>query len=183
MSEDTGNAAVEDGATEIIGGMIIDKVTKLTRTNTMMAFLTLEDLAGTVEILVFPRDYERLKEKLFTDNKVFIRGRVTVEEEKPAKLILQDLIPFDEIPKELWIQYASIEDYKNREQELFRNLSDSEGNDRVVIYCRKEKKRKILPANCNVSIDQNLLDSLYAACGRQNVAVMEKSIEKQGKLW
>lgn len=183
VSEDTGNAAVEDGATEIIGGMIIDKVTKLTRTNTMMAFLTLEDLAGTVEILVFPRDYERLKEKLFTDNKVFIRGRVTVEEEKPAKLILQDLIPFDEIPKELWIQYASIEDYKNREQELFRNLSDSEGNDRVVIYCRKEKKRKILPANCNVSIDQNLLDSLYAACGRQNVAVMEKSIEKQGKLW
>ncbi len=183
VSEDTGNAAVEDGATEIIGGMIIDKVTKLTRTNTMMAFLTLEDLAGTVEILVFPRDYERLKEKLFTDNKVFIRGRVTVEEEKPAKLILQDLIPFDEIPKELWIQYASIEDYKNREQELFRNLSGSEGNDRVVIYCRKEKKRKILPANCNVSIDQNLLDSLYAACGRQNVAVMEKSIEKQGKLW
>lgn len=183
VSEDTGNALVEDGEVEIIGGMIIEKTTKLTRTNTMMAFLTIEDLAGTVEVLVFPRDYERLREKLSQENKVFIRGKVTVEEEKPAKLILQDLIPFDEIPKELWIQYASIEEYQSREKELFGLLSVSEGNDRVVIYCQKEKKRKILPRNCNVHIGEALLSSLYQAYGRQNIAVMEKSIEKQGKLW
>jgi DNA polymerase-3 subunit alpha len=178
VSEDTGNAAVTDGATEIIGGMIIEKKTKLTRTNTMMAFLTIEDLAGTVEVLVFPRDYERFREKLKEDNKVFIKGRVTVEEEKPAKLILQDLILFSEVPRELWLQYRSIEEYREKEQELFRLLSASEGNDRVIIYCQAEKKRKMLPANCNVHIDTALLDSLALAYGRKNIAVKEKSIEK-----
>jgi DNA polymerase-3 subunit alpha len=178
VSEDTGSASVTDGAIEIIGGMIIEKTTKLTRTNTMMAFLTIEDLAGTAEVLVFPRDYERFREKLAEDNKVFIKGKVTVEEEKPAKLILQDLILFNEVPRELWIQYSSIEEYRLKEQELFQILSSSPGNDRVIIYCRAEKKRKMLPVNRNVHIDAALLDSLRLTYGRKNVAVKEKSIEK-----
>ncbi len=178
VSEDTGNALVEDGEIEIIGGMIIEKTTKLTRTNSMMAFLTIEDLAGTVEVLVFPRDYERLREKLIEENKVFIKGKVTVEEEKPAKLILQELIPFDEIPKELWVQYPSIEEYRAKEQELFKFLSISDGNDRVVIYCQKEKKRKLLPRSCNIHLSSRLLDELSHLCGKENIAVIEKSIEK-----
>ncbi len=169
---------VEDGEIEIIGGMIIEKTTKLTRTNSMMAFLTIEDLAGTVEVLVFPRDYERLREKLIEENKVFIKGKVTVEEEKPAKLILQELIPFDEIPKELWVQYPSIEEYRAKEQELFKLLSISDGNDRVVIYCQKEKKRKLLPRSCNIHLSSRLLDELSHLCGKENIAVIEKSIEK-----
>ncbi len=178
VSEDTGNALVEDGEIEIIGGMIIEKTTKLTRTNSMMAFLTIEDLAGTVEVLVFPRDYERLREKLIEENKVFIKGKVTVEEEKPAKLILQELIPFDEIPKELWVQYPSIEEYRAKEQELFKFLSISDGNDRVVIYCQKEKKRKLLARSCNIHLSSRLLDELSHLCGKENIAVIEKSIEK-----
>lgn len=169
---------VEDGEIEIIGGMIIEKTTKLTRTNSMMAFLTIEDLAGTVEVLVFPRDYERLREKLVEENKVFIKGKVTVEEEKPAKLILQELLLFDEIPKELWIQYPSIEEYRIKEQELFNLLSISDGNDRVIIYCQKEKKRKLLPKNCNVHLSSGLLAKLSELCGKENIAVIEKSIEK-----
>lgn len=178
VSEDTGNASVEDGEQEIIGGMIIEKTTKLTRTNTMMAFLTIEDLAGTVEVLVFPRDYERLREKLVEENKVFIKGKVTVEEEKPAKLILQELFPFDEIPRELWLQYESIDIYKEKEKELLGLLSNSQGNDKVVIYCRREKKHKVLPRNCNVHLDSAFLEKCYQLYGKQNVAILEKSIEK-----
>lgn len=183
VSEDTNHALVKDGEIQVIGGMIIDKVTKLTKSNTMMAFLTVEDLAGTVDVLVFPRDYEKFREKLFIDHKVFIRGKVTVEEEKPAKLIFMDLISFDDLPKEVWIQYASIAEYKQREQQLLEVIAPFAGNQRVVVYCREEKKRKVLPARYGVKIEENLLEKLSSLFGRQNVAVVEKSIEKTGKLW
>ncbi len=60
--EETGRTKVHDGAKEIIGGMITDKTVKHTKTNQMMAFVTVEDLLGTVEVVVFPRDYESNRE-------------------------------------------------------------------------------------------------------------------------
>jgi len=173
VSEETGMALVSDGDIELIGGMITEKTTKLTRTNSMMAFITLEDLAGTVEVLVFPRDYEKYRAQLYEENRVFIKGRVTVEEERPAKLILQKLIPFEKVPKELWLQFTSIEEYRNMEKAVRDSLDLSNGNDTVVIYCRSEKKRKILS---NVHINDKLLSSLRGLIGEENVAIVEKKI-------
>ena len=74
LDEETGAAKVHDGAKEIIGGIIATLAIKYTKTNKTMAILTLEDLLGTVEVVVFPRDYEKYKEYLQEENKVFIRG-------------------------------------------------------------------------------------------------------------
>ena len=57
--EESGVPKVYDGQKVIIGGMITEKTIKYTRNNKVMAFLTVEDLLGTVEIVVFPRDYEK----------------------------------------------------------------------------------------------------------------------------
>ena len=77
LDEETGHTKVHDGAKEIIGGMITEKTIKHTKTNQMMAFITIEDLLGTVEVVVFPRDYEKNRDYLEADSKVFVRGRVS----------------------------------------------------------------------------------------------------------
>ena len=96
---------MHDGAKEIIGGMITEKTIKHTKTNQMMAFITVEDLLGTVEVVVFPRDYEKNRDYLEVDSKVFVRGRVSEEDDKPSKMICEKIIPFERTKKELWIQF------------------------------------------------------------------------------
>ena len=79
---------VRDNQKVIIGGMITEKNVKYTKTNKVMAFLTVEDLVGTVEVMVFPRDYEKWQNMINEDARVFIQGRVSAEDDKASKLIL-----------------------------------------------------------------------------------------------
>lgn len=99
--EETGFPKVVDGAKVIVGGMITDKKIKYTKNNKTMAFLTLEDLLGTLEIVVFPRDYERNAALMQEDAKVFIQGRVSAEDDKASKLICEKMYAFEDMPREL----------------------------------------------------------------------------------
>ena len=177
--EETGHSKVRDGSREVVGGLIAAKTIKHTKTNKVMAFLTLEDLLGTVEVVVFPKDYEKNKQYLEDDSKIFVRGRVSEEDESDSKLICENIVPFEEIKKELWIQYENKAEYLKEEQNLYQMLKSSEGPDSVVIYCKEEKAIKRLPMNRNVGIDQILLGRLTNCYGEKRVKVVEKSIEKQ----
>ena len=175
--DDTGRTKVHDGARVIIGGMITDKTVKHTKTNQMMAFVTVEDLLGTVEVVVFPRDYEKNRQYLEPDSKVYIRGRVSEEEEKASKLICESVIPFEQKKRELWIQFPDKAAWNDEEQIIYGYLADSEGNDEVVIYCAKEREVKKLPRNRNISINQQVLSRLMNHYGESRVKVVEKAIE------
>ena len=176
--EETGRAKVHDGTREIVGGMITAKTIKHTKTNQMMAFLSLEDLVGTVEVIVFPRDYEKNREYLEIDKKIFVKGRVSEEEERPSKLICETIIPFEQTKKELWAQFSDKEDFLRNEHILYGYLADSEGDDEVVIYCQKERAIKRLPRNRNIRIGQEVLSRLMNHYGEKRVKVVEKSIDK-----
>ena len=177
--EETGRTKVREGSREIIGGMITDKTVKHTKTNQMMAFVTLEDLLGTVEVVVFPRDYEKNREYLETDKKVFIRGRVSEEDERASKLICEKVIPFEKTKRELWIQFPDKKTYLEEEQIVYGYLADSEGDDEVVIYCAKERAVKRLPRNRNIRINQQVLGRLMNHFGENRVKVVEKAIENR----
>lgn len=177
--EETGRAKVHDGAKETIGGMITDRTVKVTKTNQMMAFITVEDLLGTVEVVVFPRDYEKNKEYLEVDNKVFVRGRVSEEDEKASKMICEKIIPFEQTKKELWIQFPDKASYLENEQIVSGYLADSEGDDEVVIYCKAERAVKRLPRNKNIQINPQVLSRLMNHFGEKRVKVVEKAIENQ----
>ena len=120
VDEEIGMAKIPDGREVVIGGMITEKTVKYTKNNQAMAFVTLEDLVGSVEVIVFPRDYEKYRDLLVEDNKVFIQGRTSVEEEKDAKLICREVHSFDEGRKELWIQFPDKEAYDRQQEELLR---------------------------------------------------------------
>ena len=144
-----------------------------------MAFLTLEDLVGTVEVIVFPRDYEKYQTLLNEDEKVFITGKANVEEEKNGKLICEQIQSFDDVKRELWLQFETKEAYEKQEQQLYGMLHDSDGKDSVVIYISSLKAMKRLPASMNICINDEIVNNLTNFLGKNNVKVVEKSIEKK----
>lgn len=163
---------IEDGIKATIGGMITAKTTKYTRNNKMMAFLTVEDLAGSVEVIVFPRQYEIYGPKMNEEEKVFITGKTNVEDEKDGKLILETMVTFEDAPKKLWIKFPSIAEYEKKAAILNSILETSEGNDEVIIYCEAEKKMNKLPKNCNIKADDEILNHLKTAFGEDCIRLV-----------
>ena len=182
VDEETDRAVVTDGEMVTVGGMVAGKTVKTTRTGQMMAFVTLEDMLGSVEVLVFPKIYESRREIFSQDEKLFIQGRVSLGDEPVGKLVCERVIPFREVPRELWLQYEDLEQYRAGESVLFDLLKEKEGRDTVIIYLKKEKARKILPANWRVEADKDLLDKLTKILSEKNVKLVEKGIEKQKKM-
>lgn len=181
LGEDGEAAKVRDGAVETVGGMITAKSVKTTRTNSTMAFVTLEDLVGTVEVIVFPRDYEANRRFLELDKKVFIQGRVAAEEDKDAKLICQRVVPFEEAPRELWLKFSNKAEFVRNEQRLYDILSECDGNDSICIYLQEEKAIKYLPKSKNCKANRASLLKLSDIFGAENVRIKEMSIEKYKK--
>ena len=169
--EETQGVRVKDGAKAVIGGLIAGKTIKYTKDNKIMAFLTIEDLVGTVEVIVFPKTYEQSASFLTEDAKVFVQGRVSVEEDKDGKLICEKIVPFTELKRKVWIKFPDMEAYKAAEAGLMDMLRESEGKDGIVIYIENPKAKKELPPNQNVEADEDLINRLQEQFGRENVTV------------
>ena len=182
VDEETEEAVVKDGIKAVIGGLVTGKTVKTTRTGQLMAFITLEDLMGSVEVIVFPRDYENNRDLLTEDEKLFIRGRVSLGDEPVGKLVCEQVIPFDAVPRQLWLQFEDMAGYQATEAELMELLKSSEGNDQVIIYLKKERAKKMLPPNWNVIADAGLLNRLYCKVGEKNVKVVEMTLDKSWKM-
>ena len=183
LDEETGQTKVVDGESAMVGGMIVDRTIKYTKNNKTMAFITLEDLVGTLEIIIFPKDYEKNSRLLEIDNKVFVRGRVSTEEEKNGKLICENIYSFDDTRKELWLQFDTVEDYSSRERDLFELLKESDGSDPVIIYISGTKQIKRLPSSRNIQVTPEIVNILTNFLGEKNVKVVEKFIENGAKRY
>lgn len=96
LDEESGRVTAQDQSTAVVGGMIAGKTIKYTKNDKVMAFLSVEDLVGAVEVVVFPRDYEKYSSMLLEDAKIFVKGRVSLEEEKDGKLICEQIVTFEE---------------------------------------------------------------------------------------
>ena len=177
--EESGTIRVTDNMHVVVGGMIAAKTVKYTRNNQAMAFLTVEDLTGSVEIIVFPKDYERYNRFLNDEEKIFVVGHATVEEEQDGKVICERIVPFDDTRKELWLQFPTKSDFSAKEQQVYEILRDSDGNDEVVIYISDVKAFKRLPRNRAVGTNSVLLARLTEFLGEKNVKVVEKGIENR----
>ena len=175
--EESGIPKVYDGQKVIIGGMITERTIKYTRNNKVMAFLTVEDLVGTVEVVVFPRDYEKWQTLITDDARVFIQGRVNAEDDRPSKLILEKVHSFEDIPREIWIQFKDKAEYSATEAELQSFLQSASGTSAVVIYLKDVKAMKRLPAAFCIRINEEILSELKKKYGESNVKVVERVLK------
>ena len=181
--DEDGKTVVEDNSNVVIGGMITSKKVKTTKTNQLMAFITIEDLVGTVEVLVFPKIYEKNRPSFTEENKVFVRGRASIGDDPVGKLICEEVIPFTDIPNELWLQFENQAFYESHIDDVMAALRDSDGKDRVVMYLKEERKMRRLSENWAVLAGPDLLGRLYRILGEKNVKVVQKVIEKKGKVY
>jgi DNA polymerase-3 subunit alpha len=177
LDDETNKCTVNDGDDVVIGGMITSKTIKFTKKNQAMAFITLEDLFGSVEVIIFPRDYEKNKHLIEEDNRVFIKGRVQADEDKDAKLICSLMVSFNDVPLDIWIRFKNREEYELSVDELEAIPYDSHGRERLVIYLEEEKNRKIMPHFYSISNNSDVMNRLVEKHGQKNVIVVEKQIE------
>lgn len=162
---------VKDGNRETIGGIVTSVTMKSTKSNKVMAFFTLEDIYGTVEVIVFPKDFEKYRFVLKEDERLFVTGRVSANDEGDGKLICENILLFDDVPSQLWVRFDNMEAYLKAEGELLATLAMYDGKDTVIIYLSEEKKKKILPKAYSVKADSVLIDKLKEKYGEKNVAV------------
>ena len=173
VNEEIGMPNVVDQSLVVIGGMVTGKTVKSTKNNKMMAFIQLEDLLGTVEVIIFPNDYEKYQAELTEEAKLYIKGRVSASEDQQAKLIAEKIIPFDKVPKEVWLQYPDKNSFIGQQEALYTTLAGHSGNDRVIIFCKVEKAIKKLPVSWNIKAEEEILDQLGTVLGKENVKVRE----------
>ncbi|MCR5768685.1 MAG: DNA polymerase III subunit alpha [Lachnospiraceae bacterium] len=173
---------VTDGEYAVIGGIITAKNLKTTKSNSMMAFLTVEDLYGTVEVLVFPKDFEKRRGDFETDKKVLIRGRVSTEDERGSKLLFSDMVDLDSLELKLWIKMPDEETYLAHEQDILVTISEYDGNDTVVIYTEKDKQCRVLPNSKTTDArDPVLIERLQAAYGPDNIKTTAPAVRWENR--
>lgn len=177
ITDEEGNTIAKDNTVTIVGGMIDTITLKTTRNGKTMAFITLEDLYGVMEILIFPNVLERYRYMLKENEKIFVKGKVSIGDDEQGKLICDQIISFDKVPRELWIQFKDKNEYMLKENELLEFIRNSDGNDTLIIYCKAEKVKKVFPRNMRINADADMINQLSEKYGADNVKVVEKSIE------
>ena len=172
LDEETGEAKVRDQGSYTLGGMVSALTLKLTRNNQNMAFVTLEDMYGTVEVVVFPKDFEKYRSVLKQDAKLFITGRASVSEDE-AKLLFGRAEAMDDMPMDIWLQFSNREQYEQLESQMYQIIDQYPGNSAIKIYVRQEKLRKNLPPGFRMQAAGEGLEQIRKLLGTENVIVKE----------
>lgn len=172
--EEEGMVNVAPGKDYILGGIASMVNIKLTRNNQRMAFITLEDLVGSVEVIVFPRDFEKYRDLIEEGRKYIISGKASLEENDAAKLIAGKIIPFEEVPREVWLQFENKAELERVEDELNKIFEGNKGNARVMLYCREERQVKQVNAIRGISYAEAVIDELKQKLGSENVKIVVK---------
>ena len=137
---------------------------------------TIEDIIGNVEVIIFPRQYEKYHSIIVEEAKIFIRGRATVEEDKPAKMICQDILAFDDVSKEVWVRFKNKDLFLKEEENFYKLINDYEGKDQIKIYLEEEKAIKPCPPTKNIDAACEIIDILKENYGESNIQVTSKKI-------
>lgn len=173
VPEEGENYKIKDKSRVTVGGIITTVTRKFTKRGEQMAFLTLEDLVGTVEIVVFPRQFDKYREILMEGRKIFITGEADIQENAPGKVKASEIKEFVQVPSELWIAFKDKEAYIAGEQKLISLLSENKGNDRVMIALAKERQRKMMPAQYRVDANKNFVEKLKEIYGEDLVKLLQ----------
>lgn len=173
MDEETGQTGVMDNHDYYLCGIVDSVTTKITKNNENMAFLTLLDTLGTVEVIVFPRVFETYRRLIYSGSKVIIKGRAQITEEE-GKLIASEIKNLDELgkeqlqrSKEVWVLFENLDDYKENEQSLNQLLMDYKGFANVNVQLREEKSMKRL--GIKVDPSSGVVDALKLEYGIDRV--------------
>ena len=178
MDEETGEAPLRDGEQVVLGGIITGKTLKTTKSGQTMAFITLEDMTGSVEVLIFPKDYEKYRHELVEEERVLVSGRVSLgADDANGKLVLSKLIAFRDVPKEVWIQFENRDAFDRKIAEVKDILRQYDGQDHAVVFLRDTRQYKRLSDDLMTNTEEGAAHALRLVLGRDNVAVIGTKVK------
>lgn len=175
-SQGEGESLELDGKKVVMGGIIVSVKQKATKTNNMMAFVELEDLYGTLEVIVFPKIYERCRSLLVQDTIVLVEGRVSQKEEEAAKIVCDNIKPLNKYSgKKLYVK-INPEQQPGIIERLKSVLTEHKGIQPVILVNDAERakgKNAVMKADSSIWVDINdkLINELKAVAGTDCVAV------------
>ena len=171
----TVEGGIKDGDMIVICAAIASRKNKTTRANAQMAFLTVEDVYGSVECIVFPKVLEQYSPLLQEDNLVAMTCRLSLREDEEPKLLLQSIMPVDvalaskKEPQRLYIQLET------RDEENLKLVEESlapyQGDMEVRLFFADTKKMVAVPRRLYFNGTKNALNDLKSVFGDENVRI------------
>ncbi|CUP53588.1 DNA polymerase III subunit alpha [Clostridium baratii] len=166
---------IKDNEQVILGGILTEVKQKVTRNNTIMAFLKLEDLDGEIEVIVFPRTLDRIRESIAEDALVTIKGRINIKEDEPPKLICEKVDGLEKVDSnKVYIRVNDNEEAKKINHYIKTDLIEYKGDSAVYIFNAKDKKSYRLARETWLNLDTDIISVLKETCGEENVKVVSK---------
>ncbi|MDY3207331.1 DNA polymerase III subunit alpha [Clostridium baratii] len=166
---------IKDNEQVILGGILTEVKQKVTRNNTIMAFLKLEDLDGEIEVIVFPRTLDRIRESIAEDALVTIKGRINIKEDEPPKLICEKIDGLEKVDSnKVYIRVNDNEEAKKINHYIKTDLIEYKGDSAVYIFNAKDKKSYRLARETWLNLDTDIISVLKETCGEENVKVVSK---------
>lgn len=160
----------------LVGGIITGIQTKATRNESIMAFINIEDLTGSMEAIVFPTVFEKYKSLLHPDSKVYIKGMIDSKEDEAPKLLVEEIRPLGKRESEGTVVFTVSNGDQLDMNALKDFISNHMGNDRVVIYIKETAKSYLLDKKMEASREN--LNMLASITGLRNCTFWDKLIVK-----
>lgn len=177
---DTGETVTKDQIYYTVGGMVAAKTVKITKSNQNMAFITLEDVLGSVEVVIFPKVYEQFRQYLEEDSKIFVYGRASISEDE-GKLLAEQIVPFHQVPKQIFVQCENKQAFQQKETDLYELIDLFSGTSSITVVLKEEKQMKALPPQFGVTVSDIFLKNLKELFGDGKVIVKEGTLDLQRK--
>ena len=166
--------SIHDEDKVILGGIIAEVNQKVTRSNSIMAFLKLEDLSGSIEVIVFPKTLDKVRNLITPDSMVIIKGRVSMKEDEPVKLICETIEPLEKVNStKVFIRVDNLKKAKETKPSLIGITSEHKGDSALYIFTADDRKNYRMPREMWVRVNNDLLDQLYKLYGEENIKIVE----------
>ena len=173
-----GSFKVFDGQEVSYGGIISTKTVKNTRNNQTMAFINVEDVFGNVEVVVFPKDYEKSRHFLEEDQVVVVKGRVSTQEDQDGKIICRQIKKLEDLTvNTLYLQFETMDDYNQHIGQVSQILKEHSGKSQVVGYLKATNAKKAFGRAYDVNLSESVLRTLKTILGDDNVKVVKRLLK------
>ena len=165
---------INDNDTVIIGGILTEVNQKVTRNNTMMAFLKLEDLTGTIEVIVFPKALDRLRHIIKEDTLVKLKGRVSIKEDELPKVICENIEGLEKVNgNKLYIRVKDRVAIREANNDIKKIIGDCVGNTPIYLFDAEKRQNYRLSKDKWINEDDEVIENLKSHFGEENVKLIE----------
>ena len=166
--------SIHDEDKVVVGGIITEVTQKVTRNNQIMAFIKIEDLSATIEVIVFPKTLDRVRNLIAADAFVIIKGRVSMKEDEAVKIICETMEPLEKVDSsKVYVRVDNLDMARATKPKLMEICNEYAGNTPLYVFTANDRKNYRMPRNMWVNLSSDIFLELEKVFGEGNVKIVE----------